>query len=161
MNYRCLNGVTVNDRYPLTRTEELRNRLGKPKWFTKFNLKNGFHLLWLRQGYESKTAFPTHYELYEDVIMPFALCNALSTFQTMINSVLDDLLNEVVIAYIHDILIYSESEAEYTELVKKLLQRLREAKIHVNLKKSVFLRMKWNISATKSFPMGFPYSKTK
>lgn len=70
--------------------------------------------------------------------MPFGLCNAPSTFQAMINAVLHDLLDEGVIAYIDDILIYSETEQEHVQLVRKVLQRLREAKLCVSIKKTSF-----------------------
>ena len=76
VDYRGLNKVTIKDRYPLPRMDELQDRLGKAKFFTKFDLKNGFHLLRIRKGDEWKTAFRTRYGLYEYMVMPFGLCNA-------------------------------------------------------------------------------------
>lgn len=118
--------------------DEVRDRLGAAKLFTKFDLKNGFHLLRMRKGTEWKTSFRTRYGLYEYPLMPFGLWTAPSTFQAMINAVLHHLLDEGVIAYIDDILIYSETEEEHIRLVKKVLQRLREAKLCVSIKKSSF-----------------------
>ena len=77
---------------------ELRDRLGKAKFFTKLDLKDGFYLIRMAQGEEWKTAFRCRYGLYEYRVMPFGLCNAPSTFQSMINGIFRDLLDEGVIA---------------------------------------------------------------
>lgn len=84
---RRLNKITVKNRYPVPRTDELPDKLGKGKIFTKFYLKNGFHLLRLRGGDEWKTAVRTGYGLYEYLVIPFGLCNATSAFQALINPV--------------------------------------------------------------------------
>lgn len=79
VDYRDLNKIRVKDCYPLPHMDELRDRLGKARDFTKFDLKNGFHLLQLREGDQWKTAFRTGYGLYEYLIMPLGLCHAPST----------------------------------------------------------------------------------
>jgi hypothetical protein len=83
-------------------------------------LKNGYNLIRIAEGDEWKTAFRTRYGLFEYLVMPCGLCNAPGTFQAMINKVLQELLDEGVIVYIDDILIYSEDEATHVELVKNV-----------------------------------------
>lgn len=138
VDYRGLNKITIKDRYPLPLMNEMRDRLRKAKIFTKLDLKNGYNLLRIASGDEWKTAFRTRYGLYEYTVMPFGLCNAPSTFQRMINEVLRDLLDEGVIVYIDDILIYSETEAEHEQLVKKVLERLKANGLCASIKKSSF-----------------------
>ena len=89
---------------------ELRDWLSKARYFTNLDLKNGFYLLKIAKGDEWKTAFQCHYWLYEYPVIPFRLCNAPSTFQSMINDVFYDLLDEGVVVYLEDILIYREDE---------------------------------------------------
>src|SRR5205085_11575967 len=105
-----LNKITIKNRYPLPLMNELWDRLGKAKFFTKLDQKNGFYLLRIAKGDEWKTAFRYRYGLYEYMVMPFGLCNAPSTFQSMINDVFHDLLAEGVVVYLDDILIYNEDE---------------------------------------------------
>ncbi|KAH0607133.1 uncharacterized protein H6S33_003121 [Morchella sextelata] len=138
VDYRGLNKVTVKDKYPLPIMSELRDRLFKAKIFTKIDLKNGFNLIRIAEGDEWKTAFRTRYGLYQYNVMPFGLCNAPSAFQAMINDVLKELLDEGVVVYIDDILIYSETEKEHELLVKKVLQKLREAKLCASINKTSF-----------------------
>jgi hypothetical protein len=138
VDYRGVNKVTVKDRTPLPLMSELRERLGRAKIFTKLDLKNGYNLIRIAEGDEWKTAFRTRYGLFEYLVMPFELCNAPGTFQVMINKVLQELLDEDVIVYIDDILIYSEDEETHVELVKKVLEQLKTNHLCVSIKKSVF-----------------------
>jgi len=95
---------------------ELRSRLGKATIFTKLDLKNGYYLIRIAEGEERKTAFKSRYGLYEYTVMPFGLCNAHSMFQSMINDVFRDMLDVGVIAYMDDILIYTETVEEHVAL---------------------------------------------
>jgi len=85
VDYRGLNKITIKNKYPLPLMSELRSRLGKATIFTKLDVKNGYYLIRQAEGEESKTAFKSRYGLYEYTVMPFGLCNAPSTFQSMIN----------------------------------------------------------------------------
>jgi hypothetical protein len=125
VDYRGVNKVTVKDRTPLPLMSELREQLGLAKIFTKLDLKNGYNLIRITKGDEWKTAFRMRYDLFEYLVMPFGLGNAPGTFQAMINKVLQELLDEGVIVYIDDILIYSEDEETHVVLVKKVLENLR------------------------------------
>jgi hypothetical protein len=102
------------------------------------DLKNGFNLIRVRKGDEWKTAFRTHYGLYEFRVMPFGLTNAPSTFQDMMNHVLSDLLDIGVIAYMDDILVYAKSEDEHDRLVKEVLERLQQNGLAVSPDKCVW-----------------------
>lgn len=138
VDYRGLNKVTIKDRTPLPLMTELRERLAKAKIFTLLDLKNGYNLIRIKEGDEWKTAFRTRYGLFEYTVMPFGLCNAPGTFQSMINDVLRDLLDAGTVVYIDDILIYSENEDEHRALVKEVLKRLKKASLCVSLAKSRF-----------------------
>ena len=97
---------------------EILDRLGRARIFTKLDLRGAYNLIRIRKGDEWKTAFRTHYGSFEFKVMPFGLANAPATFQSYIDRSLQGLLNEFVIVYLDDILIYSESEAEHQEHVK-------------------------------------------
>jgi len=116
---------------------ELRSRLGKATVFTKLDLKNGYYLIRMAEE-EWKTAFKSRHGLYEYTVMPFGLCNALSTFQGMINDVFCDMLDVGVIAYMDDMLIYSETIEEHVAMVRKVMDRLRKAGLCVSITKSTF-----------------------
>ena len=117
---------------------ELKDRVKDAQIFTKLDLKDGFHLIRIRQGDEWKTAFRTRYGIYEYKVMPFGLVNAPATFQTMMNEILREFLDDGVVVYIDDILIYSKDPENLTTLVRKVLQRLREFQMAISLEKSVF-----------------------
>ena len=93
--------------------QELQDQVQGAKWFTKMNLKNGFHLVGIWEGDEWKTVYRTRYGLFEFQVMPFGLTNAPSTFQDMMNHIFSDILDLGVIAYTDDILIYTKKEEEH------------------------------------------------
>ena len=136
IDYRGLNKITIKNRYPLLLMNELRDRPGKARYFTKLDLRNGFYLLRIATGDEWKTSFRCRYGLYEYTVMPFGLCNAPSTFQSMINDVFHDLLDEGVVVYVDNILIYSEDKKSHIELVHQVMERIRVAKLYCSIKKS-------------------------
>ena len=136
MNYHALNKVTVKNRYPLPLMTELRERLNTAKIFTKLDLKNGFHLVCMSEEDEEKTAFQTRFGLYHWRVMPFGLCNAPATFQSIMDNIFHDLLDNVVIMYLDDILIYTENMEKHIPLVQEVLFRLDKASLGVNLKMS-------------------------
>src|SRR5207302_2451598 len=87
INYRGLNKITIKNRYHLPLMNELRVRLGKATVFTKLDLKNGYYLLRMAKGEEWKTALCCWYGLYEYTVMPFGLCDAPATLQSIINNI--------------------------------------------------------------------------
>src|SRR5690606_23157867 len=112
VDYRRLNNITIKNRYPLPLMDELRDRLQGAVWKTKLDLKNGYYLVRIKEGDEWKTAFRTRYGHFEYTVMPFGLANAPATFQNMINSILRDLLDPAVIAYLDESLLYPEAASQ-------------------------------------------------
>ena len=138
VDYRALNKVTVKNRYPLPLMTGLRERLNTAKVFIKLDLKNGYHLVLMAEEDEEKTAFHTRFGLYHWRVMPFGLCNAPATFQSMMDNIFHDPLDNGVIVYLDDILIYTENVDEHVPLVQEVLSRLDKASLGVNLKESSF-----------------------
>src|SRR5207302_11487529 len=117
---------------------ELHDWLWKATVFTKLDLENGDYLLRMVKGEEWKTAFHGRYGLYEYTEMPFGLCNAPATCQSIIDDIFRDVLDEGVIAHMDDILIYSETIEDHVSLVRRVMERLRKACLCVSIKKSTF-----------------------
>jgi len=138
VDYRGLNKVTVHNKYLIPLMMELRDQIRDAQIFTKLDLKDVFHLIRIRKGYEWKTAFRTRYGHYQYRVMPFGLVNTPATFQTMMNEILREFLDQGVVVYIDDILIYSQTLEEHIILVRKVLQRLWEYRMAISLLKSVF-----------------------
>jgi len=109
VDYRGLNKVTVHNKYPIPLMTELRDQVRDAQIFTKLDLKDGFHLIRIRKGDEWKTAFRTRYGYYQYRVMPFGLVNVPATFQTLMNEILREFLDQGVVVYINDILIYSQT----------------------------------------------------
>jgi len=126
VDYCGLNKVTIMNRYPLPLMNELRDRVQSAKIFTKIDLKWGYNMIRIKEGDEWKTAFRTRYGLYEYLMMPFGLANAPAMFQNMINEVLRDLIDQRVVAYMDDILIYSPIEDKHVHIVTSVLRLLQE-----------------------------------
>jgi len=156
-----LNKITIKNKYPLPLISELRSRLGKATIFTKLDLKNGYYLIHMVQGEEWKTAFKSRYDLYEYTVMPFGLCNTPSTFQSMINNVFCDMLDVGGIAYMDDILINTETVEEHVALVRRVMERLRKARLCVSIKKSSFHQQEVEFLGYKISDRGISITSTK
>lgn len=138
VDYRAINKITIKDRTPLPLINETFDRLTKGKIFSQLDLRGAYNLLRMAEGEEWKTAFRTRYGLFEYLVMPFGLTNAPATFQAMVNEVLREYLDVFVVVYLDDILVYSESEAEHIQHVRKVLQKLSEHNLYVKLEKCRF-----------------------
>ena len=123
VDYRALNKVTVKSRYLFPLMTELRERLNMAKIFTKLDLKNGYHLVRMAEEDEEKTAFRTRFGLYNWRVMPFGLGNALSMFQSMMDNIFHDLLDNGVKVYLDDTLIYTETVDKHIPLVQEVLSQ--------------------------------------
>ena len=106
VDYRGLNKITTKNRYPLRLIGELLDRISSAKYFTKFNVRDGYHRLRMAAGEEWKTAFRCRYGLFKYTVMPFGLCNAPGTFQHYMNDTFRDFLDRFLIIYLDDLLIY-------------------------------------------------------
>lgn len=139
VDYRGLNKLSKKDRYPLPLITETLERIAKARWFTKLDVIAAFHRIRIAEGDEWKTAFRTRYGLFEWLVTPFGLANAPSTFQKYINWSLRDFLDEFASAYLDDVLVFSSgSLQDHREKVKKVLQRLSDAGLQLDIDKCEF-----------------------
>jgi hypothetical protein len=138
VDYRQLNAITIKDRGPLPLISELRDRLYKAQWFTTLDLKGAYNLIRVKEGDEWKTAFRTRLGHFEYCVMSFGMTNAPATFQRMINHVLREFLDDFVVAYLDDILIYSETLDQHRKHVHTILRALQDAKLLVEPEKCEF-----------------------
>ncbi len=144
MNYRDLNKITVKNHHSLSLINETLNRFNQVKQFTKLNLKNAYHCLRIQRENEWKTTFCTHYNHFKYMIMSFDLINASIIFQTYINKILTELLNDFYVVYLNDILIFFVEKTDHVDYVKQILKRLRKFKLYASLKKCAFFIIKVN-----------------
>jgi len=144
MNYWDLNKITVKNHHSLSLISETLNRLSQVKQFTKLNLKNAYHRLRIQREDEWKTTFHTRYDHFEYMIMLFDLINASVIFQTYINKILTEVLNDFYIVYLNDILIFFVEKTDHVSHVKQILKRLRKFKLYASLKKCAFFITKVN-----------------
>ena len=140
IDYRALNKITVKNRYPLPRIEELLDRLHGARYFSKIDLHSGYHQIRVREADIAKTAFVTRYGSFEYLVMPFGLCNAPATFQRIMNTILRDGLDKFVLVFLDDILIFSRTKEEHEQHIKQILDRLRAEKFFGRLKKCDFFK---------------------
>ncbi|KAL4032578.1 hypothetical protein IC575_005657 [Cucumis melo] len=138
IDYRELNKVTVKNRYPLPRIDDLFDQLQGATVFSKIDLRSGYHQLRIKDEDVPKTAFRSRYGPYEFIVMSFGLTNALAVFMDLMNRVFREFLDTFVIVFIDDILIYSKTEAEHEEHLRMVLQTLRDNKLYAKFSKCEF-----------------------
>ena len=126
VDYRDLNTVTIKNKHPLPRIEDLFDLLRGACVFSKIDLRSGYFQLRIRPEDIPKTAFTCKYGLYEYTVMSFGLTNAPAYFMHLMNMVFMDYLDVFVVIFIDDILIFSKTEEEHEEHLRLVLQRLRE-----------------------------------
>ena len=143
-DFHGLNKITRKDKYPLPCITDLLDAPRKARIYTKIDLRSAYNLVRIAKGDKWKTAFRTHYGLFEMMVMPFGLCNAPATFQHFMQDIFGDLLNIYVVIYLDDILIYSNDPAKHKDHVKEVLRRLRKHRLYAKAEKC-----KWSVQSVE------------
>jgi len=140
-DYYALNAVTVKNRYPLPLISELVSQLHRAKYFTKLDVCWGFNNVRIKPGDEWKAAFCTNHGLFEPLVMFFGITNSPATFQTIMNDVFRTIIVKgIVIVYLDNILIFTKTEEEHEQAVRRVLEILTEHKLFLHLEKYEFHR---------------------
>jgi hypothetical protein len=138
VDYRSLNDVTVKNKCPLPRIEDLFNRTRDARVFSKVDLRSGYHQMKIRPSDIPKTDFSTRYGLYEFTVMSFGLTNVPAYFMNLMNKVFMEYLDRFVVVFIDDILIYSKNESDHEQHLRLVLQKLRDNQLYAKFSKCEF-----------------------
>ncbi|GJP73431.1 hypothetical protein CLOP_g4144 [Closterium sp. NIES-67] len=138
IDYRALNKQTIKNKYPILRIDDLLDQLQGATVFSKLDLRSGYWQIQMADDIVHKTTFRTRYGSYEYLVIPFGLTNAPATFQAKMNHILRPLLDECVVVYLDDILIYSRDMQQYVEHLRRVFEILRRERFYVKLSKSNF-----------------------
>jgi hypothetical protein len=138
VDYRSLNEVTIKNKYPLPRIEDLFDQMRGAEVFSKIDLRSGYHQLKIRMEDIPKTACTSRYGLYEFTVMSFGLTNAPAYFMYLMNKIFMEYLDKFVVVFIDDILVFSRNEEEHEEHLGLELQKLREHQLYAKFSKCDF-----------------------
>ena len=142
IDYRRLNSATRKNCYPLPNIDDIFASLGGAKFFSCLDLKSGYWQIAVHENDKPKTAFVSHQGLYEFNVMPFGLTNAPAVFQELMNNVLKGIRNKFAMAYIDDILVYSETYEDHIRHLSEVFLRLEKANLKLKASKCEFLKDK-------------------
>ncbi|GBG73075.1 hypothetical protein CBR_g12791 [Chara braunii] len=135
INYRGLNRYTIKNNYSMPRSDELFGRLAGNRFFTKIDLRSGYHQIRVAADDQLKTTFRSRFSHCEFTVMPFGLTNAPATFQRSMNDIFRDILEQYVLVYLDDILVYSRTLEEHLRHLRDVLDRLRRHGFYAKLSK--------------------------
>jgi hypothetical protein len=138
IDYRQLNKVTVKNRYPLPRIDDLFDQLKGAKVFSKIDLRSGYYQIRIKGQDVPKTAYRTRYGHFKFLVLPFGLTNAPSLFMDLMNRVFQPYLDKFVVIFIDDILVYSKSYEEHEQHLGQTLQILMSRQLYAKLDKYDF-----------------------
>lgn len=138
IDYRELNKLTIKNRYPLPRIDDLFDQFQGSTYYSKIDLRSGYHQVKVREEDIPKTAFRTRYGHHEFHVMPFGLTNAPAVFMDLMYRVYKPYLDKFVIVFIDNILIYSKNEEEHKEHLRTILGLLKEEKLYAKFSKCEF-----------------------
>jgi len=138
IDYRIFNALTIKNRNAPLLIRETLSRLYKIKYYLKFDVIAAFNKIRVKEGDKEKTVFLIKYGFFEYLIIFFELYNAPGTFQSYINETLHEHLDKFYLAYLDDILIYSDTEEEHLKYIKIILEKLRKTGLYLDIKKCEF-----------------------
>jgi hypothetical protein len=138
IDYRSLNEVTIKNKYPLPRIEDLFDQMKGASVVSKIDLRLGYHQLKIRESDIPKTAFRTRYRLYEYTVMSFGLTNAPAYFMYLMNKVFLEYLDRFIIVFIGDILVFSKTMEEHEEHLRLVLEKLSSNQLYAKFNKCEF-----------------------
>lgn len=140
IDYRQLNKVTIKNRYPLPRIDDLFDQVKGARVFSKIDLKSGYHQLQIQEADIHKTPFRTRYGHYEFTIVPFGLTNAPSIFMSLMQGVFRAFLDKFAVVFLDDILVYSDSLEEHEQHLRLVFECLKRNKLYANPEKCDFFK---------------------
>jgi hypothetical protein len=138
VDYHSLNEVTIKNKYPLPRIEDLFDQMKGASVFSKIDLRSGYYQLKIRESDIPKTAFRTRYGLDEYTVMSFGLTNAPAYFMYLMNKVFMEYLAKFVVVFIDNILIFSKTEEEHEKHLRMVLEKLRSNQLYAKFSKCEF-----------------------
>ena len=140
IDYRELSRITIKNKYPLPRIDDLMDNLSGARYFSSLDLTSGYHQLVLPESDRPKTAFNTHFGKFEYKVLPMGLSNAPAVFQAAMNRVFGTLLNKCVCVYLDDILIFSKTPAEHLQHIEQVLKILSQQQLKAKRVKCAFFK---------------------
>ena len=138
VDYRRLNEISWKDSYPIPYIDETLRKIAAAKYISKVDVISAFHRICVKDGDEWKTAFNTHFGLYEWLVIPFGLTGVPTMFQRYINWVLRDELDICCSAYIDDVVIYNDTQKEHRSAMLRIIRKLADAGLQLDFDKSEF-----------------------
>jgi hypothetical protein len=138
VDYRSLNEVTIKNKYPLPRIEDMFDQMKGASVFSKIDLRSGYNQLKIRESNIPKTAFRTQYRLYEYTVVSFGLTNAPAYFMYLMNKVFMEYLDRFIVVFVDDILVFSKTMEEHKEHLRLVLEKLRSNQLYAKFNKCEF-----------------------
>jgi len=138
VDYRQLNKLTIKNKYPLARIDDLMDQLSGAAVFSKIDLRSGYHQILVKAEDVPKTASRSRYGHYEYVVMPFGVTNAPALFMDYINRIFRPFVDKFIVVFIDDILIYSRTKEEHGGHLRIVMEILREKQLYAKLSKCEF-----------------------